>query len=66
MLVSPLPAWGTLREAADLLSISTQTARRYISQGRIRAERVGPRLIRVDLNSLEGLGSRLPVNGGDE
>lgn len=56
---------GTVQEAADYLKVSTKTIRRYISQGIIRADRVGPRLIRVDLNSLDALGRSLHYSGGD-
>jgi len=51
--------YGTVQDAADILKISTQTVRRYISQGLIDAERMGPRLIRVDLASLTAISSSL-------
>lgn len=38
----------TLQEAADTYSVSERTLRRYIASGRLRAWRVGPRLIRLD------------------
>lgn len=58
--------WGTIQQAADLYQVSTKTIRRYITQGLIRADRVGPRLIRVDLESLSSLGRSLQyVNGGN-
>ncbi|WP_280828961.1 helix-turn-helix domain-containing protein [Mycobacterium sp. OTB74] len=40
-------------QAAEELEASTRTIRRYIATGRLAAMRVGPRLIRVDLASLE-------------
>ncbi|GAA1959900.1 hypothetical protein GCM10009816_22080 [Microbacterium aquimaris] len=46
--------WGTVAEAADEWQLCTKTVRRYISSGDIYAERLGPRLIRVDLNSIHG------------
>jgi hypothetical protein len=54
-----------------LRGISVWTIRRYISQGLIQAERVGPRMIRVNLASLEHLGRPLQyitptVDGGAE
>lgn len=49
----------TIQQAADSLKVSTKTIRRYISQGLIQAERFGPRLIRVDLASLDRLGRPL-------
>lgn len=60
------PVWGTIQEAADSRKISTKTVRRYITQGLIEAERFGPRLIRVNLDSLDHLGRSLQyVDGGD-
>ena len=56
---------GTVQEAADYLKVSTKTIRRYITQGLVEAERVGPRLIRVNLASLDNLGRSLQYVGGD-
>ena len=44
------------------LGVDPKTVRRYISQGRLKAARVGPRLIRIERESLESLGK--PVGGG--
>ncbi|WP_072751694.1 helix-turn-helix domain-containing protein [Rhodococcus maanshanensis] len=44
---------STIAEAAETLSVSTRTIRRYIAAGRFTAYRVGPRLIRVDLSELD-------------
>ena len=46
--------WATIQEAADHKKLSTKTIRRYIDQGLI-----GPRLIRVNLESLDNLGRAL-------
>ena len=56
---------GTVQEAADYLKVSTKTIRRYITQGLVEAERVGPRLIRVNLASLDNLGRSLQYMGGE-
>ena len=56
---------GTVQEAADYLKVSTKTIRRYITQGLVEAERVGPRLIRVNLASLDDLGRSLQYVGGE-
>jgi excisionase family DNA binding protein len=56
---------GTVQDAADYYKVSTKTIRRYIVQGLISAERVGPRLIRVDMSSLEDLGRSLLHVDGD-
>ena len=57
---------GTVQEAADYLKVSTKTIRRYISQGLVEADRVGPRLIRVNLASLDNLGRSLQYLGGKD
>jgi DNA binding domain, excisionase family len=45
--------WGTLKDAADVYSVSEKTIRRMIERGEIEAIRFGPRVIRVNLESLE-------------
>lgn len=55
----------TIAQAAEHANVSTKTIRRWISQGLVEAERVGPRLIRVNLASLDRLGTPLQyVEGG--
>ena len=62
---SSLPVeWGTIQDAADRWKVSTKTIRRYITQGLVQAERFGPRLIRVNLTSLEQVGRSLQYAGG--
>ena len=39
--------------AADHYGVSQQTVRRWIASGKITAQRVGPRLIRIDLDEIE-------------
>lgn len=56
---------GTVQEAADYLSVSAKTIRRYITAGLIRAERIGPKLIRVDMSSLDLVGQTLHYVDGD-
>ena len=58
--------WVTIQQAADRYQVSTKTVRRYITRGLIEAERFGPRLIRVDLNSLEDVGTPLQYAGGEQ
>lgn len=62
--ISVSPEWVTVREAAELKKISVWTVRRYITQGLIEAERIGPRLIRVNLTSLDRLGRSIQYSGG--
>lgn len=50
----------TIKEAAADLGVATKTIRRWISQGLLPAERVGPRLIRIRPDDLEALGRRIP------
>jgi len=45
--------YGSARQAADLVGVSTRTIHRYVAEGRIRAFRCGPKLIRLDLNEVE-------------
>lgn len=53
--LSPSPrltGWGTIAQAASALDVSRDTIRRMIARGEIYAERIGPRLVRVDLDSI--------------
>lgn len=61
---APPADWGTIPEAADRLKVSTKTIRRLIARGEIRATRITPQLIRVDLNSLDSIGRPLQYRGG--
>jgi excisionase family DNA binding protein len=45
----------SLAVAATYADVSVRTLRRYISQGRLTGYRIGPRLIKVDLNELSQL-----------
>lgn len=45
----------SLTNAADFAGVSTKTIRRWISDGRITGYRMGPRLIRVDLDELAAM-----------
>jgi excisionase family DNA binding protein len=44
-----------LNEAAEIAGVHKRTMRRWIAEGRIRAYRIGPRLIKVDIDDLEAL-----------
>lgn len=48
--------------AAEYANVNPRTLRRYIAAGRLNAVRVGPRLIKIDLNELEAIFQ--PVGGG--
>lgn len=53
-----------LASAADYAGCSTKTLRRYIAAGRLTAYRLGPRLIRVDLDQLDAILRPIPTTGG--
>jgi len=50
-----MPSYITIQHAADRLSVSTKTIRRMIARSQLRAYRVGDRLIRIDVESLDAL-----------
>lgn len=51
----------SIREAADLLGVSVDTIRRRIADGSLPAERVGPRLLRVDPADVKALAQPVPA-----
>lgn len=51
----------SLSAAAEYADVHPRTIRRYIAAGRLRAYRVGPRLLKVDLADLDAL--LMPVGG---
>jgi excisionase family DNA binding protein len=57
----PYPELIGLPEAADRCGVSYRTARRWIADGRLKAVRVGPRLLKVSVADLDKL--RRPVGG---
>lgn len=56
----------TKQEAAKLKKVSVKTIERWISEGRIEAYRYGPRLVRINPESLEKLGRAIHPNFGDD
>lgn len=52
----------SLSAAAGYANVHPRTLRRYIASGRLIAYRVGPRLLKVDLDDIEAL--LVPVGGG--
>jgi excisionase family DNA binding protein len=58
---NPNPELIGLTEAADRCGVCYRTIRRYISQGRLNAVRIGPRLLKVDAADVDALKS--PVGG---
>ncbi len=55
-----LPVYVSLEEAADMLSLSTRTIRRRISDGTIPAYQCSRRPIRIRLDELEAALRRIP------
>ena len=60
----PEPRWVSVAEAATHARVSPRTMRRWVHEGRLRATRVGPRRIEIDLNELDKL--RRPIGGEEE
>ncbi|MCW2736817.1 MAG: binding protein excisionase family [Nocardioides sp.] len=58
-----LPVYLSIEEAAEVMSLSTKTIRRRISDGSIPAYRCGRRNIRIRLDELEAAFRRLPSTG---
>ncbi|WP_244601908.1 helix-turn-helix domain-containing protein [Mycobacterium pseudokansasii] len=59
---APRKRFGSIQQAAVEANVCDKTIRRWIAQGRLTAYRVGPRLIRVDLDELEA--SFRQIGGG--
>lgn len=55
-----LPVYVSLDEAAEIMSLSTRTIRRRISDGTIPAYQCGRRPIRIRLDELEAALRRIP------
>lgn len=55
-----LPVYVSLDEAAQMMSLSTRTIRRRISDGTIPAYQCGRRSIRVRVDELEAALRRIP------
>jgi excisionase family DNA binding protein len=53
----------TIEAAAGYLDVSTRSVRRYIAQGKLRAYRVGPRLIKVDEADVDALARPIAAAG---
>lgn len=51
----------TIAETAKRLGISTRTVERWIKQGRLKAIRLGPRLVRVKYIDPEQMGDPIPA-----
>jgi excisionase family DNA binding protein len=52
---------SSINVVAEEYDVSPRTVRRWIAEGRITGHRVGPRLIKVDLNECDAI--MRPVGG---
>ena len=55
-----IPAYLSLDEAAEAMSVSTKTIRRWIAAGTLPAYRCGRRAIRIRLDDLEAAPRQIP------
>jgi len=57
----------SVEQAAEEAGVSTRTFRRWIAAGRVEAFRIGPRLIRVDMDQVWAKLMAEPItsSGGD-
>jgi len=62
-LAQPPRRYLTLSDAAEWLSLDEKTLRRWVSQGRLTAYRVGPKLIRLDADEIENMVRVVPTSG---
>src|SRR3954470_23455695 len=51
-------------DAAAYADVSTRTIRRYIAHGRLTGYRVGPRLVKIDLDELDERARPIPTARG--
>ncbi|RPA12758.1 helix-turn-helix domain-containing protein [Gordonia sp. OPL2] len=51
----------SITEAADYVGVSSKSIRRYISDGRLRAYRTGPKLLRIRMADLDSMVTGDPV-----
>lgn len=58
------PRWGSVAEGAEHLDVHPRTIRRMIAEGRLTGYRLGPRIIRVDLNEVDALLQPIPSAKG--
>lgn len=55
----------SIAKAAEHADVCTRTIRRWIANGLITGYRIGPRLIKVDLNDIDALARPIPTAGSD-
>lgn len=60
---TPARNLGTIATAAERAACAERTIRRYIAAGRLTGYRMGPRMIRVDLDELDAMLRPIPTAG---
>jgi len=50
-----------VENAAHYADVGPRTIRRWIAEGRLRAYRLGPRLVKIDLDDLDKLAVPIPT-----
>lgn len=53
--------WASITLGAEYIGVSEKTLRRMIAAGQVTGYRVGPRLLRVDLNELDASARPIPA-----
>lgn len=61
---APRRQLGSIAQGAERADVSTRTIRRWIAQGLLTGYRVGPRLMKVDLNEVDAIARPIPTAGG--
>ncbi|WP_198957230.1 helix-turn-helix domain-containing protein [Mycobacterium lehmannii] len=57
-MADEIPCWLTIKQAAAYYQISQHTVRKMISIGDLKAKRIGPKMIRIERDSLLELGDQ--------
>ncbi len=60
---APARRFASISDAAEYANVSARTIRRYISSGRLKGYRVGPRLVKVELGDVDALMRPIPTAG---
>lgn len=53
-----------IAQASEYADVNPRTIRRWIAAGHLRGYRVGPRLLKVDLNDVDAMLQPIPTSGG--
>lgn len=57
----PVGRFVTIRQAAQHAAVCTKTIRRRIADGSLTGYRLGPRVLRVDLNEVDAMLKPIPT-----